>query len=75
MSSRTPEPLAFVGSVTWRATSPFGRADHAELVHHRVRTPGTTRARLVGVSRTGFDPPGLVDVELGPDELLAAWRP
>lgn len=58
----------------WRATAPFDRADHAELVRQRSRTPGAARARLVAVSRSGFNPPGLVDVELGPAALLAAWR-
>jgi len=65
----------FVGSIKWRDREPFGRDDLAALVDARSRVPGaTTATRLVAVSRTGFDEPGL-DVSIGPEDLVAAWVP
>jgi AAA+ ATPase superfamily predicted ATPase len=68
------ERVAFVGSVKWRDSAPFDRDDFAALVAGRERVPGAdTGTLLVGVSRTGFIGSGL-DVELGPADLLEAWR-
>lgn len=69
----TPTPVAFVGSIKWRERSPFDRRDVAGLAAARSRVPGGAQARIIGVSRSGFATEDL-DVALGPDELLAAWR-
>ncbi|MEX2449032.1 MAG: DUF234 domain-containing protein [Solirubrobacterales bacterium] len=66
------DAIDFVGSIKWRESRPFDRQDLAALVASRARVPGATEdARLVGVSRSGFTTSEL-DVELGPDDLLAA---
>lgn len=70
----TPE-VDFVGSIKWHERSAFDRGDLANLNSQRSNVPGVTAGtRLVGVSRTGFDVNGL-DVELTPDDILAAYRP
>lgn len=66
--------IDFVGSVKWRERQPFDRRDLAALIAARPQVPGAGEAtRLVGVSRSGFATHEL-DVELGPEELIAAWR-
>jgi uncharacterized protein len=65
--------VAFVGSVKWLQGS-FDRADFSDLVVHRDHIPGASSASvLVGVSLSGFQVAGL-DVELGPSEIVAAFR-
>jgi AAA+ ATPase superfamily predicted ATPase len=64
-----------VGSIKWRADKLFDRHDLHELEAHRSHV-ATDEARLVAVSRSGFDEwtgPAL-DSALGPDDILAAWR-
>lgn len=73
-TTRRPHPIEFIGSIKWRRTGRFGRGDHAALVGQQARVPGAELARLVGVSRNGFEPGGLLNVELGPADLLDAWR-
>jgi AAA+ ATPase superfamily predicted ATPase len=66
--------IDFVGSIKWKETGRFGRDDLSALVAHRAEVPGATEATLlVGVSRAGFSADGL-DVMLGPDDLIAAWK-
>jgi len=66
--------IDFVGSVKWRERQPFDRRDLAALIAARPQVPGAGEAtRLVGVSRSGFATHEL-DIELGPEELIAAWR-
>ncbi|MGH2351265.1 MAG: ATP-binding protein [Chloroflexota bacterium] len=66
--------IAFVGSIKWKERAPFGIQDLRALAGQRPKVPGTDdRTRLVGVSRSGFDTPGL-DVALTPDDLLDAWK-
>jgi uncharacterized protein len=71
-----PEParIGFVGSVKWRRKEPFGAAEAAALAEHRVRVPGAAGAKLLVASRTGVRGTVGVDVVLGPQELLGAWR-
>jgi uncharacterized protein len=70
-----PTPVSFVGSVKWRREAPFGRADAGALAPLRSAVPGADAATpLVGVSRSGFDDAGALDVRLAPDDLLDAWR-
>ena len=69
-----PTSVAFVGSVKWRERSPFNRRDLASLASDRSRVPGADDARLVGVSRTGFDIAD-VDVALTPADLIEVWGP
>lgn len=73
-TTRRRYPIDFIGSIKWRRKGRFGRSDHAALVGQQVRVPGAGQARLVGVSRNGFEPGGLLDVELDPTDLLDAWR-
>jgi len=67
--------VSFVGSIKWRDRSPFSRTDTADLAAGRAHVPGADAStRLVGVSRTGFDDDAGVDVGLGPEDLLDAYR-
>lgn len=69
-----PKKIDFVGSIKWRERASFDRRDLAHLISQRPRVPGTDEETLsVGVSRTGFEV-GDLDVKLGPNELLGAWR-
>jgi AAA+ ATPase superfamily predicted ATPase len=69
-----PGRVEFVGSIKWRERAPFDRRDLGHLVSQSQRVPGTDAATLtVGVSRSGFEVEDL-DVKLGPEELLDAWR-
>jgi uncharacterized protein len=69
-----PKRIDFVGSIKWRERALFDRRDLGHLISQRPRVPGTDESTLtVGVSRTGFDVEDL-DVKLGPDDLLGAWR-
>ena len=69
-----PRRVEFVGSIKWRERAPFDRRDLAHLVSQSQRVPGTDAATLtVGVSRSGFEVEDL-DLRLGPEELLEAWR-
>ena len=68
-----PTGVAFIGSVTWRERTPFGRGDRSALAVARDRVPGATGSTpLVAVSRAGFEAAD-VDVRLGPDDLVRAW--
>lgn len=70
-----PRHIGFVGSIKWRERQPFDRRDLAELTAQRARVPGAgTDTRLVAVSRAGSTATG-VDVALGPDDLVDAYRP
>lgn len=64
------DPLA-LGSIKWREDRPFGRSDALDLVSMRAVVPGAAAARLVGVSRTGFDPGLGLDLAWTPEDLLA----
>ncbi len=69
-----PKRVEFVGSIKWRERAPFGRRDLAHLVSQAPKVPGTDAETLtVGASRSGFEV-GDLDVKLGPEELLEAWR-
>lgn len=64
--------IAFVGSIKWRSTGRFTRADTATLAEQRSAVPGAdSRTPLVGVSRNGFEGSSDLDVELGPEDLLS----
>jgi AAA+ ATPase superfamily predicted ATPase len=68
--------IGFVGSVKWRESRPFGRADGLALAAHRAEVPGAgDDTPLVGVSAQGFDDDAPLDVRLTPEDLVAAWRP
>lgn len=72
---RDPERAELVGSITWREDGAFGRRDAARLQTHRDQVPRTDAdTLLVGVSRRGFDEGLGLDVQLGPDDLVGAWR-
>lgn len=70
-----PSSVAFAGSIKWRERSAFGRRDLAALAALRSQIPGAGEdTQLIGVSRAGFDTTGL-SVDLGPADLVAAWKP
>ncbi|HTU77330.1 MAG TPA: DUF234 domain-containing protein [Solirubrobacteraceae bacterium] len=69
-----PETVAFIGSIKWRTRSPFARHDARRLAQQRGDVPGAAAAKLVGVSRTGFDDDVDLDLGLDADELIEAWR-
>ncbi len=65
----------FVGAIAWGDRGPFGKSDEQQLRDHRALVPGATpHLPLVAVSRAGFRKGVDVDVAIGPDDLLAAWR-
>ena len=66
--------VGFLGSVRWRRARPFDRADALELAGRRRDVPGAADALLVGVSAQGFDDAATLDVRLGPEDLIGAWR-
>lgn len=69
-----PGKIDFVGSIKWRERAVFDRTDFGRLVSQRSRVPGASGSTpTVGASRTSFDVADL-DVKLGPDELLGAWK-
>jgi uncharacterized protein len=71
----TAHTVAFVGSIKWRDAQPFHRTDTAALATQRVAVPGATDATLLlGVSRQGFDADAGLDLQLGADDLIAAYR-
>jgi uncharacterized protein len=68
------ERVDFIGSVKWRDEQPFDRHDGAALAAKRLSIPGAdTDTKLVGVSRRGFTPDSGLDIEIGPEELIAAF--
>ena len=67
------DAIDFVGSIKWKESGAFDRADFATLAAHRTDVPGaSSHTRLVGISRSGFSTDGL-DVAIGPDELIGVW--
>lgn len=73
------EAIAFLGSIKWRDSGPFTRADGEILGAQRLYVPGAgPRTPLVGVSRNGFEPRSNLVVELGPEDVLGTasrgWR-
>jgi uncharacterized protein len=67
--------IGFVGSVKWREDHAFDRADGSALAAKRLSVPGTDAStKLIGVSRRGFVPRNGLDVELAPEDIIAAYR-
>ncbi len=67
--------VGFAGSIKWRASAPFGRADLAALMLQRASLPGATdTTALIGVSRSGFTRGVALDISLTPEDILAAYR-
>lgn len=68
------EVIDFVGSIKWKERARFDRDDLGALAAQRRNVPGAADTTvLVGVSRSGFSTEDL-DVALGPDDLVGAWR-
>ncbi len=72
--AETPKRVAFIGSIKWRARSPFGRRDARRLAEQRADVPGAGAAKLLGVSRSGFADDADLDIRLDPLALIDAWR-
>jgi uncharacterized protein len=67
--------VAFIGSIKWRERQSFRRADAGQLASQRTQVPGANDATLlVGVSRHGFDNDAQLDIRLGPDDIIDAYR-
>lgn len=73
-SEPKPKRVSFLGSVKWRSTSRFSGRDTRELAEQRTHVPGAGEAKLLGVSRSGFTADVALDVQLGPEEIVNAWR-
>lgn len=66
--------ISFVGSIKWRENRPFDERDLADLIAHRARMPGADESTpLLAVARSGVTVASPTAV--GPEDLLAAWRP
>ncbi len=74
-AAKRPARVSFLGSIKWRERSPLDSADLSALVDASSAVAGVdVNTLLVGVSRSGFDAgASRLDVQLGPDELMAAW--
>lgn len=68
------EAIGFVGSIKWRERGRFSSEDLVELAGNRAQVPGAEGAKLVAVSRTGFERGLDADASFGPDQLLVAWE-
>lgn len=68
-----PTRIGFIGSVKWHDRDPLTAREAAELAGHRAHVPGGAGAKLVAVSRTGFEKEVEADATFGPADLLAAW--
>ncbi|HET6571077.1 MAG TPA: ATP-binding protein [Solirubrobacterales bacterium] len=68
-----PTRIGFVGSIKWRERGRFSSEDLERLGASRADVPGAEGAKLVAVSRSGFEKGLGADATFGPDELLAAW--
>jgi len=54
MAAETADWVAFVGSIKWRESRPFGPDDLAALLRHRDAVPGADhQTATVAVTRTG----------------------
>lgn len=72
---RDPKRAEMVGSIKWRETGGFGPRDVAALRADREHVPHSdAETLLVGVSRQGFADDLGLDVQLGPQDLVDAWR-
>lgn len=68
-----PTRIGFIGSIKWRDRGRFAKRDLDELASARAVVPGAAGAKLVAVSRSGFEKGLGADATFGPDDLLAAW--
>jgi len=68
-----PRSIGFIGSIKWRERSAFSAGDLRDLAAGRTHVPGAESAKLVAVSRSGFEDGLGADATFGPDQLLAAW--
>jgi uncharacterized protein len=67
------EHIDFIGSIKWRDAQPFDRRDGAALAAKLPSVPGaSTSTKLLGVSRQGFKRGSGLDIEIGPNEIIAA---
>lgn len=70
-----PRRTSFVGSIKSRERGAFDRHDAARLHAHRGEVPGVDAATLaIGVSRDGFESDLGLDLQIGPEDLVDAWR-
>lgn len=68
------ERIDFIGSVKWRDEQPFDRRDGAALKAKLLSVPGAnTSTKLLGVSQQGFKRGSGLDIEIGPEEIIAAY--
>ena len=69
------DSVSFIGSVKWRVDGSFTRADAVALANQRPSIPGADEStQLLGASRMGFDSHAGVDLKLGPEGIVSAYR-
>jgi hypothetical protein len=70
----TAEHIDFIGSIKWRDEQPFDRRDSAALAAKLLSIPGAnTSTKLLGVSHQGFKRGSGLDIEIGPEQIIAAY--
>ena len=70
----TAEQIDFIGSIKWRDEQPFDRRDSAALAAKLLSIPGAnTSTKLLGVCHQGFKQPSGLDIEIGPEQIIAAY--
>jgi hypothetical protein len=66
--------VAAAGSIKWRDNKPFDSRDRDRLVRQIPAIPAAdSRTKTLAVSRSGYATTE-IDIRLGPDELIEAWR-
>jgi AAA+ ATPase superfamily predicted ATPase len=73
VAGRLPNRVAFVGSIKWRARKVFTGVELADLAAARALIPNAATSKLLAVCPAGLAKDVVGDVNLTPDELLAAW--
>ena len=63
--------VGLVGSIKWREQHKFDLADASALVEARKAIPGAMNAKLVAISRAGFDNLGSEIITYTPEQLFA----
>jgi uncharacterized protein len=67
--------VGFIGQIKWRRQPPFTRGDAFALSEQRAAVPGADAGTaLLGISKQGFERDVGLDVALGPEDLIAAYR-
>jgi uncharacterized protein len=67
--------IGCIGSVKWREDRAFDKTDSAALATKGRLVPGANDStKLIGVSRRGFTARAGLDIQLEPEDIIAAYR-